>query len=347
LIISILFGLIAILAQKSGHGLASSEIFPLKARIANALIAYIGYLRKTFYPYDLAVFYPYVFQFHLWQILFSSLLLIVISLAAIYFIKESPYVITGWLWFIGTLVPVIGIVKFGGAFAMADRYTYVPLIGIFMAIVWGGYDLLLRFGIRKILISVISIACTLILMITSWIQVGYWKNSVTLFEHALRVTTNNFLAHKNLGRAYINRGRIDLALPHFQRALKIEPDNPTAHLNIGTCYLFYGEFEKAETFFKKALELNPAYPKARVNLDKAIHAQKNIDLAISIVQTTARLNPNDPVPQYHLGEIYLQKGNLDKALYHYEKALTLKPDAEDARRAVKSLRIKKSHSNGG
>lgn len=338
--ISILFGIIAIIAQKSGRGLASPELFPIITRLANALTAYTGYLRKTFYPFDLAVFYPYAFQFDLWRIILSFSLLIFITLTAVYFIKKFPYFITGWLWFLGTLVPVIGVVKFGGAFAMADRYTYIPLIGVFVIFAWGGYDVMHRTGLKKAFISILAGICILFIMMSAWMQVTHWKNSIALFHHALEVTKRNFLAHKNLGRAYIDQGRIDLALPHFQNALDIEPENPTAHLNIGTCYLFYGEFDKAVTHFQKALTLYPAYTKAMVNLEKALSAQKNMDLAISIVKTAIQLNEKDPIPHKNLGDLFKKKGDWDKAVWHYKKAVELKPGYEDAKHGLENLNKK-------
>jgi len=337
IIISTLFSLIALYAQKSGQGIASLNAFPFNTRITNALLSYAGYLGKTFHPFRLAVFYPYEYHFYAWQIIISSLALISITLFSIYFIKRRPYLITGWLWYVGTLVPVIGIVKFGGAFAMADRYTYIPLIGIFIIIVWGAHDILVRTGFRKAFISAIAGIILLVLMLTSWMQVSYWKNSITLFSHALNVTKNNFLAHKNLGTAFINHGRIDKAFPHFQEAINISPDNPTAHLNIGTCFLFYGELEKAITYFRKALELNPNYHKARVNLDRAISAQKNNDLAISIVTTAIQLNKKDPVLHFNLANLYKRRGKLKKAVFHYKQALALKPDYMEAKRGLENL----------
>ncbi len=336
-IISILFSLIAFIAQKSSQGIASFDLFPFKTRIANTLISYTSYLGKTFNPFRLAVFYPYEYQFHAYQIIISFLVIIFITLFAIDFINKWPYLITGWLWYLGTLVPVIGIVKFGNAFAMADRYTYIPLIGILIIIAWGGHDIMRRIGFRKIFISTLGGVFILILMITSWIQVSYWKNSITLFSHTLHVTKNNFLAHKNLGTAFVNQGRIDKAFPHFQEAIRISPDNPTAHLNMGTCYLFYGEFDAAVKYFQTALELNPNYQKARLNLDKALSAQKDADLAISILKTSIQANKNDPIPHYNLANIYKEKGDKNKAVFHYKKALTLKPDYVDAKRALGSL----------
>lgn len=336
-ILSVLFSFITLVAQKSGQGLASFGLFPLKTRIANALMSYAGYLGKTFYPFHLAVFYPYEFTFHAWQIIISSFVLIFITISTLYFIKKWPYLITGWLWYLGTLFPVIGIVKFGGAFAMADRYTYIPLIGIFIIIAWGGNDLMRRIGLKKILIPTFASLLLLILMVTSWVQASYWKNSITLFSHSLNVTKNNFLAHKNLGTAFINQGRIDKALPHFQEAIRLSPDNPTAQLNIGTCYLFYGEFDKAITYFQKALALYPAYQKARINLEKAQAAKKNMDLAISIVITAIQLNGNDPIPHTHLANIYKKRGDLVKAKFHYRKALSLNPNYKEASQGLISV----------
>jgi len=216
--------MVTLYAQTSGGAISSLGSYPLHVRILNALVSYAGYLGKMFWSAKLAVFYPHPGVWPMWQIMASGLLVTATTLLALRFVKSRPWFIVGWLWFLGTLIPVIGLVQVG-AQTMADRYTYVPLIGIFIIISWGLSDLvnqnLIKRG-RKALIAAVILG---VLMTVTWKQVGYWKNSVTLFERALEVTENNYVAHNNLGHRLMELGET-------KDAIRINPEYLSAQTNL-------------------------------------------------------------------------------------------------------------------
>jgi len=206
-------------AQKIGTVL-SIETLPPVVRIGNALISYIAYIGKMIWPSNLAVFYPYPKLLVPWQVLGSVLLLIAITVAVFRMVKRSPYLATGWLWYIGTLVPVIGIVQ-AGAQAMADRYTYIPLTGLFIMVAWGVPDLLKKWNHRKEILFISSALSILCFSIITWTQVGYWQNSIILFDHTLKVTDYNWLIYNNRGVAYNSLGNYRQAIEDYSRAIEI------------------------------------------------------------------------------------------------------------------------------
>ncbi len=272
LIFAAISSVITLLAQQSGGAVRSLYEQPLTYRITNAMISYVGYIEKMIIPHDLAIFYPPCI-FSWWQIAGASLLLLAVSFFVIKRIKDYPYLFTGWFWYIGTLVPVIGFVK-AGSQAMADRYTYIPLIGLFMMIAWGIPELIERWRIRKTIFNTVVTAYILILSVTAWMQVQYWKNSITLFSHALEVTENNILVQTNLGLALIEQGRTDEGIIHYLKALQLEPDNAKIHNNLGVALFQKGRIKEAIAHFQKALETNPNDADAKQNLKTVSAIQK-------------------------------------------------------------------------
>ena len=231
-VIAVASSIVTFFAQQSGGAVRSLEALPFTVRISNALVAYISYIGKTIWPFHLAVFYPHPGMLAGWKIAGACLLLLSISFMAIRALRLYPYFTVGWLWYLGTLVPVIGLVQIGSQ-AMADRYTYVPLIGIFIIIAWGIFDLAAGWRYRKEGVAVVSASLLLILMVMTWFQLQHWSNSITLFKHAINVTENNLTAHYNLGLALVKNARMDEAIDHFTRALQINPDNANSHKNLG------------------------------------------------------------------------------------------------------------------
>ncbi|MGB2930536.1 MAG: tetratricopeptide repeat protein [Desulfobacterales bacterium] len=220
------------LVQKSSGAVNSLAAIPFHDRIANAMLSYISYIGKMIWPHNLAVLYPYRESMSLWKVAGAGLLLVLVLVFVFRMLRTKPYLAVGWLWYIGTLVPVIGIVQVGVQ-AMADRYTYVPLIGIFIIIAWGVPDLIPKGRFRRIGLAAITMAILVICMITTRMQVRYWSNSTTLFEHALDVTDGNSVAHLNLGEALAEQGKINAAMKHYQEALRIKPSLFAPHLNLG------------------------------------------------------------------------------------------------------------------
>ena len=205
----------------------------MKLRIANALVSYVSYIKKMVWPQNLAVFYPYPKTLPLWLVSGAGLLLVCIFFLALRAAKSKPYLAVGWLWYMGTLVPVIGLVQAGLWPATADRFAYVPLIGLFMGIAWGVPDLVFPWRHRKAGLVIIAATLFPILMATTWLQIRHWQNGVTLFTHNLNVTHNNSLAHNELGNALKQEGKFGKAMLHYSKALKINPNYAEAHNNLG------------------------------------------------------------------------------------------------------------------
>jgi protein O-mannosyl-transferase len=248
-------------AQNRDEQMASIEHLPLFNRVANAIIAYTFYLGKTFWPDNLAVFYPYDLSLSLWKFLISGIFLIAITLAAFYYIRKFPFLFVGWLLYLGTLVPVIGFVQVGNQ-AIADRYTYLPSIGIVFILAWGIPSLLKNENIRKKILPPAAIAIIIVIAFLTWRQCGYWKNSIEIFSHALSVTKNNYLAHNSRGIAYGEFGQYQQAIDDFNKAIDFKPDYFKAYNNRGFAYAKLGQYQNAINDYNEAIRLKPDYAKA-------------------------------------------------------------------------------------
>ena len=258
------------LTQKSGGALMDSDVLPFGPRIGNALVSYVRYMGKAIWPQELCAFYPHPGSWPLWQTASAAFLLIFISLGALLTVRKLPYFAVGWLWYLGTLVPVIGLVQVGNQ-SMADRYTYIPAIGIFIIIAWGVPFLFAKWRCRKWILATASIALLSILMTTTLLQVQYWTNSITLFVHALDVTKGSYLAHSNLGNALARRGRLDEAITHYSEALRISPSKAAeVHNNLGAALIVKGRFEEALPHLQYALQKMPDNANARKNLQQVL-----------------------------------------------------------------------------
>jgi tetratricopeptide (TPR) repeat protein len=273
IILSIASSIITFLAQKDSLSVVSLDLLSLQTRLSNAFVTYVKYIYKTLWPIDLAVFYPYPGSVPLDQVLFSIGILIIITVIVLCYIQDYPYLFIGWFWYLGTLIPVIGIVQVG-AQAMADRYTYIPLIGLFIMVAWGIHDLLKDWRLKKIIMIVSATVTIFVLMITSWLQVQIWENSVTLFQHAIAVTHRNYIAHNNLGSAFTQQGNYEKALFHYKEALKISPNYSDAHNNVGAILLWNGKIGDAVKEFQLALKAEPGHGLAEKNLKKALEMQR-------------------------------------------------------------------------
>jgi Flp pilus assembly protein TadD len=320
---------VTLLVQQSGEAMAALDVLPLNVRIGNALVSYAGYLGKMFWPHEMAVLYPHPGELPLWQIVGACLLLISISLLAISTAKQRPWFIVGWLWYIGTLVPVIGLVQVGTQ-AMADRYTYVPLIGIFIVIAWFVPELVARRPHKKILLATLAIICLSILMTATWIQVRYWENSTALFKHTLNVTANNHIAHTKLGEALAEQNRTVEAIRHYSEALRIEPGFVQAHLNMGDAHASLGNSEDAVYYYNKALQKKPNYEKAHNNLGNVMARQGNFEAAVYHYNEALKINPNYAGAYYNLGKIAANQGKIEEAIFYFKKTLEVSPNMAEA-----------------
>ncbi len=259
--LTILSSIVTFWAQYSGGAITSIDRLSFSQRLANIIISYVAYLGKIFLPSNLAVFYPYEYFLPLWQIIFSLFFLIVITVAALYGIKKLPFLFFGWFWYLGTLIPVIGLVQVG-AQAIADRYTYLPSVGIAVILTWGTPLFFQKFKIRKKILIPMALAYICTLFVTTWMQCGFWKNSIILWNQDLRVTKNNSLALNNRGNAYIELRQFQKAINDFNEAIRMKSDFVNAFYSRGVAYLNQGQNQLAINDFNEALRLKPDYANA-------------------------------------------------------------------------------------
>jgi len=319
------------------------ELRPMELRVANALVSYVSYIGKMIWPRDLAVHYPFPQMVPIWKAACAGLFLVLVSLVVLQAIKRKPYLSVGWLWFLGTLVPVIGLVQVGLWPAMADRWAYVPLIGLFIMIAWGVSDLVARWRHKETVLTSLSSAILLVLMTLSWTQVRYWKNSISLFEHALNVTTNNYVAHTHLGPALASQSKMNEAIRHYSEALRINPWEAKLHNNLAVALENQGRFAEAITHFSVALQIEPRYAKAHYNLGVVLVKQGRTAEAISRFSEALRINPEYADAHYNLGLAFANQGRLDEAIRHFSEALRVNPSfvqAHDNLKKALALREK-------
>ncbi len=332
-----LFGLatvssiVTFLAQRSGGALESLNTIPLHIRFANTLVAYVTYMEKTVWPHDLAVFYPHPGRgLPVWQAAGAGLLLLSITVLVLRTARRHPYLTTGWLWYLGTLVPVIGLVQVG-AHAMADRYTYIPLIGLFIVMAWGLSDILARWPHRRIALATLTAGFLVAFMICSRLQVQYWQNSIALFQHTLNVTNDNWLTHNNMGNALARQGRLDEAANHYSKALHIRPDDPMAHNNLGITLAEQGRLDEAVAHYSEALCIDVEFVAAYYNLGNALVQRGEFERAIASYVKALEIKPQFAEAHNNYAMVLAQQGKLDEAVSHFEEALRIKPDFQEAR----------------
>jgi tetratricopeptide (TPR) repeat protein len=318
------FSILAFLTQKSEGALASIHLTPLSYRIANALIAYVKYIGKTIWPHHLGVFYPHQNMPSMGYVIGAFLFLLGVSIIVIWK-AQRPYLLVGWFWYIGTLIPVIGLMQVGSQ-AMADRFTYIPIIGLFIMVVWGVSDLLSQWPYRVLISALLSGSVLFILMICTWTQTGYWKNSITLFKKTLQATDNNWLIQNNLGYALHMNGKVEDAILHFREALRIRPHYAQAHFNLANALIHTGQIEQGITHYQSALKLNPNDDDAYNNLGSALAQQGKIEEAILQYLTALKINPNLARAEFNLGVALMEKGDFKEATIHFKKALNIMPE---------------------
>ncbi len=311
---------------QSGGAVLSLEKLSFASRIQNVITAYIAYLWKMIWPLNLAVFYPYPKQFSILTVGMCLLLLIAITVIVLMSARRLPYLVTGWLWYLGTLVPVIGIVQVGTQ-SMADRYTYIPLIGIFIMIAWGIPELLEKWKFKKITLVTLTGIVIPILIGCSWVQVGYWKSNNTLFEHALDVTENNDVAHDIIADVLINQGDFDDALKHCAEALKINPYNAGAYDDMGIILTDRGEVSKAISYYSKAIQIDSNYVDPYINLGNAFITQDNNIEAVKQFSKVIEIEPECVLAYIKMSEALTKLGRLNEAIHQYHKVLQIKPDS--------------------
>jgi protein O-mannosyl-transferase len=313
------------LAQDRGESVVSFVHLPLPERVENAIVSYVRYLGKIVWPSDLAVFYPHPAEWSGLQVNAAAALVIVMSVLAVLSIRRRPHLFCGWFWFVGTLVPVLGIIQVGGQ-SIADRYTYVPSIGLFVAGVWAGRGLILA-GIFKVSSGLaVAVAIMAACAVLTWRQAAHWRNSLALFTHTEKVTAPNVTTLNNLGDALQQVGRIDEATQKFRAALKLDPENFWAWGNLGNLEMRAGRTDEAMRHYLRALQLKPNSPEVHYNLGLAFAAKRDFTHAVSHYEQALALNPFYLNARVNLGNAYLSASHPDAAATNYAAALQLKPD---------------------
>jgi protein O-mannosyl-transferase len=341
---------ITYIAQQRGGAVNTLAEIPFTLRLENAVAAYITYILEFFWPAKLTVFYPFPSAIPAWQWIAALLILAAITMAAL----RSRPITVGWLWFLGTLVPVIGLVKIGLQ-SHADRYTYIPLIGLSIALAWGLEH-------RWAVIPIALWACALCGF--TFLQAATWRDTTTLFTHALAVTDSNYVAHNNLGvalrhagrrpeafahfeealrlrpeypeaqtnlaEALLNDGRTNEALPHIEAALRLHPRLPEAHVNLGSIRNRQGRADLAEAEYRRALELKPSSAEAEDGLAVVLAETSRPEEALQHAQAAIALDPNDADSHYNLGRLYALTGRMDQAIDQFRETLRLEPTSADA-----------------
>lgn len=321
--------------QQSGGAMLDVNNFPLSARIANALMSYSRYLGKMVWPGHLAPLYLRKAPWPAWQVGLAALFLVGISVIALRFARRRPYLAVGWFWYLGTLVPVIGLVQVGMQ-SMADRYTYIPLIGIFIVLAWGGWDVvnagsrIHESGLAPVAVSagVAGLVLAACAMVTR-AQLPYWQNSERLFQRMISVTEGNYMAHYNLGNLYGRQGKLDEAVRQYEAALRAEPNYADAQNNLGTVLLRQGHFDEAIAHHAAAARIRPEYLYC-FNLANALASGGRSAEATARYQQALQLDPDSSAAHHNLGLVLQAQGRNEEAMAEFRAALKLQPDYESA-----------------
>ena len=313
-----------------GEAVLSRELLPVVWRIANGLVSYVAYLGQSFWPAGLAVFYPHPrSNLPVWQVVAALLLLVSISAVTLACWRRHPYLLVGWFWYLGMSLPVIGLMQVGGQ-AMADRFTYLPQIGLCVALVWAAADQTRSWSYRGWLRGGGSALGLAILIGCAWRQASFWRDSETLWTHALACTSKNYVAHNQLGLVLAEGGQFDKAVAQYQKALEINPDYAETHNNLGVAMASRGQINSAIARYQMALKISPDYVEAHNNLGVALAGRGEVDSAIAQYEQALKVKPDYARAHNNLGNALTGRGNADSAIAHYRMALEIKPDYAEA-----------------
>lgn len=304
---------------------------PTPMQLANVPLHYTGYIIQTIFPFHLAIPVRFISMPPVWKIIASLGALILISYFVFKKARRYPYLPVGWLWYLITLLPVVGLIRIGPVL-MADHYTYIPLIGLFIIAVWGIPDLLQGWQHHQAALKLLAGTVIVGMMVLSFIQVGYWKNSVTLYRHAISVRPNHALAHNNLGIVMSKQGKLKEAVYHFAQALRIKPDYANAFSNLGLALARQGKLEDAVFYYKKALKIKAKDAEVHFNLAQVYARQRNYDSAIAHYRQALRVRPRWATGHNHLGIALARKGRFEEAIDHFSMAIEMDYGLIEARK---------------
>ena len=298
---------------------------PFGARLENALVSYGRYLGKLFWPVNLCAFYPHPDHWPVQKILFAGLLVLGLSVLVFVMRRQRPYLLTGWLWYLGTLVPVIGLAQAGDE-SMADRYSYIPSIGILIVLVWGTCQMTRGWHYQSIGLGAVGGMLVLVCIVLTRHQLGYWKDDVSVWERAIAVTENNYQAHNRLGRALFLQRRVDDAIREFQEVVRLNPGFAEAYNVLGRSFAAQGRVDDAMACFQKALKIRPDYIVVHNNLGDLLSIIGRVDEAIIQYRKALEIDPNNETVMNNLGNALASQGHFDEATVCFQKALQINPD---------------------
>ena len=320
-------------AQSTGGAVSSVE---LPSRLMNALLAYPRYLAKIFWPADLSIIYPYRYDWPAAAVLGAMVLLLAVSFLAVKLIRESPWVFAGWFWFLGVLVPTIGLIQVGAA-AMADRYTYLPSIGFFVVLVWGAAEFCAARPDGKIILALVGGSALLGCVLATSIQIMHWRDSVSLFAHSLEVTENNYVTDNCLGKAFEQTGDPMRALVLYREAVRLEPRYPQSQFNLATCLIGFGQMDEALQHLQTAAELEPRNADIQFDLGVYFSQHARWTNAATCFRTALTVRPASAAAEHNLAGALVHLGRFAEAVPHYQQALRLQPDWAAAKTELADL----------
>jgi Tfp pilus assembly protein PilF len=313
-----------IVQQKSG-AVGTLTVLPISERISNVFVSYARYLGKTLWPMTLAIPYPHPGHWLFWPVLGDVVLFVALCAAAVWWGRKFPFVPVGWFWFVGMLVPVIGLVQVGDQ-AMADRYTYLPLTGIFIILVWGAAELGARWHLHGMVLGFLA---AILLIGCAWRtreQVGYWQDSRTLFDHARSLAENNYEACNDLGFWMSKHGAVSEAVECFQESLRVKPNNVDALFNLGNAMSHFGQWDEAVDYYLRVLQITPNQADVLNNLGMALTARKQYTEAIASFEQALKANPDSVSAHNNLATVLFIQHRYDEAAGQYREAIRLMPD---------------------
>ena len=326
LILSLASSRVTFIAQKMGGSVANSSVFPLGYRVGNALVSYCDYILKMFWPVDLAVFYPHPSAgIAAWKIATSAAVLLVITVVVL-LLRRRRYLLTGWLWYLGTLIPVIGLVQVGRQ-AMADRYTYIPLTGLFIMLVWLAGDISGKWRNRVYLVGFAGLVILGTLGVMTFRQVGYWRDTISLFTHTAAVTTDNYLAYSTLGTRYAHNGDLERARSDLEKVMKVNMREIDVLYNVAKCLDMMGRADEAIEYYNRILAITPGETDTYIALAEMESKRGNFERAMAIYHDGLRYHPENGDFHGRFGSLLLQTGQVDEAIKELETAVKLKTDS--------------------
>jgi protein O-mannosyl-transferase len=338
IVLSAASSLVTFVVQREAGAVRALDVLPFERRFAAATVGYAEYVLKTVWPADLAVLYPHPAVIPPWHWAAAVVLLVAMTTLAVWTWRARPFLSVGWFWFVGTLIPVIGLVQVGTQ-RIADRYLYLPSIGLFVLATWGVVELAARVRVPRAGLVPAALAIVATFSLLTHRQVQHWRSSVALWEHTLRVTENNSRAHAHLGHALTAEARHEEAIAQFQRALALRPDYPEALNYLGAALARRGEADAAVPMFRRAVELAPALPHARTNLATALAQSGRLREAIVEYREVLRVAPNDLQARVNLGRALMSTGEVDEGSEHLLYATVTLLEAGRTNDALEQLEV--------